>query len=178
MSAIVFFDLDGVLADFDRHADEQGKRVDGKMDWDALDYAWWSGMPECEGAKAFYDEVSAKHTTKFLTAPVLSEECFSGKAHWVGEFTKKGKFAFTDLIVCPKKDKHFLAKPSHILIDDNEGNIRDWEAAGGIGIHHDGDFDKTRAKLAEAIDRVEQQENRHAARVAAEFAGRGPRRIA
>ena len=69
--AVIYFDLDGVLADFDRHATEQGKRnPDGSLNYDSLDEQdWWSSMPVCEGAKAFYDEVSAKHDTMFLTAP-------------------------------------------------------------------------------------------------------------
>lgn len=152
---VVFFDLDGVLADFDRHANEQGKYDEnGKLKWDELDYAWWTTMPPCKDAKAFYDEVSGQHTTKFLTAPVLSEECFSGKANWVGTFTGKGKFALKELIICPSKDKHFLVRPSHILIDDRESNVREWREAGGIAIHHTGDFAQTRTQLDAAIEQL------------------------
>ena len=48
-----------------------------------------------------------------------------------------------DLIICPSKDKGFLAGEGRILIDDREQNIKDWENAGGVGIHHKGNFDET-----------------------------------
>lgn len=149
----IFIDLDGVLADFDLHLRQEGKRApDGKPNWDELDYAWWSTIPLCVGAKNFYDEACKMGATKFLTAPVLDEECFSGKARWVQDFVpERGKDILKDLIVCPSTDKYLLAKPGHILVDDRESNIKDWVAAGGIGIHHKGDFTETLQKLKDAV---------------------------
>ena len=145
----IFLDLDGVMADFDRHAREQGKyTADGKMKWDELDYQWWSTMPACDGAKEFYDAVKAMAVVRFLTAPVLHEECFSGKAAWVQKFVPAdGKRMMKQVIICPSADKHYLARPNHVLIDDRENNVKEWIAAGGIGIHHTGDFAETMRKL-------------------------------
>ena len=152
----IFLDLDGVMADFDRHAHEQDKyTVDGKMKWNELNYEWWSTMPVCEGAKEFYDAAKKMGVVKFLTAPVMSEECFSGKARWVQNFLpERGKFAMADLIICPSSDKGYLARPNHILIDDREKNVAEWVAAGGIGIHHNGDFTATMQKLQEAVAKL------------------------
>lgn len=153
---VVFFDLDGVLADFDVHAKAQGKfDENGKPKWDEMDYAWWTTVPPCEGAREFYDEVSARHPTRFLSAPPLSEDALAGKGRWVGDFTGRGKYAINDLILCSGKDKQFLAGPTRILIDDRIANIELWEAAGGIGILHDGNFENTRVKLDVALAQIE-----------------------
>jgi hypothetical protein len=149
----IFLDLDGVIADFETHIATQNKRKpDGKIDWDALDYQWWSTMPAYTGAKAFYDHLKAIAPVKFLTGPVLIEDCYSGKAAWVKKFVpESGKFILSDLIICPSKEKHLLARPNNILIDDRENNIKDWEAAGGIGILHEGDFKQTLSKLQKVL---------------------------
>ena len=165
-NAIVYFDLDGVLADFNGHATRQGKlKADGRVDYDALDLDWWTSMPACEGAKEFYDEVSKAHQTEFLTAPILSAECFYGKALWVQNFTGEEKWVFKRISIVPKEKKARFAEPNAILIDDSADNIAAWEAAGGIGILHDGDFDKTRAALAEAVAKIDGKEQGFASRV-------------
>jgi hypothetical protein len=144
-----FIDLDGVLADFDLHATNEGKyTADGKVKWDELDYQWWITMPPCEGAKEFLDIAKKLSIVKFLTAPVPYTASFTGKADWIQAFIpERGRFALLDLIICRGKDKNFLAKPNHILIDDREKNIQEWVAAGGIGIHHKGDFVQTLKEL-------------------------------
>jgi 5'-nucleotidase len=152
----IFLDLDGVMADFDAHAAAQGKYgADGYVNWDKLDYNWWITMPPCDGAKAFYDAVKELATVKFLTAPSLDETSFSGKAAWVQKFVpERGKFILKDLIICPGSGKNYLAKPNHILIDDREKNVQEWIAAGGIGIHHKGDFKETMKALQAAIEKL------------------------
>lgn len=151
----IFLDLDGVMADFDSHAVSKGKYTDdGKVKWDELDLEWWRSMPSCEGAKEFYDAVKNMGVVKFLTAPILSTDCFTGKALWVQKFSKQGKFALNDLIICPGSDKYYLAKPNHILIDDREKNVREWIAAGGIGIYHKGDFKETMTALQTSIKQL------------------------
>ena len=149
----IFLDLDGVLADFYLHAHQENKfTADGKVDDSKLDYKWWATMPAYEGAKEFYDEARKLGTVKFLTGPIASEECFSGKAHWVREFVpERGKAILKDLIICASGDKAYLARSNHILIDDRASNIKDWEAQGGIGILHTGNFDETLKKLQAAV---------------------------
>lgn len=151
--ANIFLDIDGVVADFDAHATAHGKYDDkGQPKWDTLDLAWWKSMPAFNGARAFYDALAKQAPVKFLTAPVPSTDCFTGKAEWVqGFLPERGKFALLDLIICHSKAKQFLAAPRNILIDDRQKNIDEWQAAGGIGILHDGDFAKTLQKLDAAL---------------------------
>jgi len=150
----IFIDLDGVIADFDGHARAQGKYDQaGKAKWDELDYQWWATMPACAGAKEFYDAATKLGVVKFLTAPVLSEECFSGKARWIQDFVpERGKFILGDLII--GSDKSYLAGARRILIDDRLNNVKEWVDAGGIGIHHDGDFKETLKKLQDALAKL------------------------
>lgn len=152
----VFLDLDGVLADFDTHARQQGKLTpNGKVDYDALDYAWWATMPVYAGAKDFYDAVTRQAPTSFLTGPVLSEECYAGKAHWVQGFVPaRGKFVLEDLIICDAKKKFLMAGPNRILVDDRIANVKAWEAAGGIGIHHTGNYAETLQRVKEAVAKI------------------------
>jgi hypothetical protein len=149
-----FLDLDGVMADFDKHLHSQNKlTADGKTDWNALDEQWWTTMPPCDGAKGFFDDVRKMGTTKFLTAPVLSAACFSGKAKWVQGFVpESGKFILKDLIICPSDNKSYLARPNHILIDDRQKNVDEWTAAGGIGVVHNGDFADTMKRMKQAME--------------------------
>lgn len=138
----VFFDIDGVLGDFDRHLDAHGcRKPDGGTDWDKLTLGWWTSMPAMRDAQAFFTAVAALTEARFLTAPVMSADCFYGKALWVEKFLpEEGKYALKRLIIAHAADKCHLARANHVLIDDRQKNIDEWVAAGGIGILFKGDF--------------------------------------
>jgi hypothetical protein len=146
----------GVLADFEGHAHAEDKfKPNGRIDYDALDYSWWATMPAYEGARAFYDAACATAPTRFLTGPVLSEDCYAGKAHWVQGFVpERGKFVLEDLVICDSKSKFLLAAPNRILVDDRISNVKEWEEAGGIGILHTGNFAETLAKVKESVAKI------------------------
>lgn len=154
--AHVFLDLDGVLADFDKHARTQGKmKPGGGVDYAALDYQWWITMPPCAGAKEFFDTVCKEASVNFLSGPVQDEECYAGKAHWVQTFApEQGWQILRKLILCDSQSKGLLAAPNRILVDDRLSNIKDWEAAGGIGIHHTGNFEETLKNVRAAIAKI------------------------
>lgn len=155
---IVFFDIDGVLGDFDSHARAQGKmKPDGKVDYDALDQGWWKTMPVYDGARALVDGMRKVAQVRFLTGPTASAACYGGKAEWVRHTfqPEKGKFGLMDLLICPAKDKGLLAGSRRILVDDRIENVEAWQAAGGIGVHHTGDFARTAQVLAAHIARLQ-----------------------
>jgi hypothetical protein len=142
-----------VIADFDGHAAAHGKKdAAGRLDREALDFGWWVSMPAFPGAAEFYDALSRRGQVKFLTGPMLSADCYGGKAAWIEKFhPQRGKWLLRDLIICNSKDKELLAGPGRILIDDRENNIREWKAAGGTGVLHRGDFTATLAALDRAL---------------------------
>lgn len=152
--AQIFLDIDGVIGDFEKHMHAHGKaKADGSPKWEELDMEWWKSMPAFEGARTFYEELRAIAPVRFLTAPIPKTDSFGGKAEWVQSFLpERGRFALLDLIICRAVDKPLLARPHHILIDDRIKNITEWEEAGGIGIHHTGDYAETLKKLKEALD--------------------------
>ncbi len=150
---IVFFDIDGVVGDFSAHLDAHGLRgQDGHPRWNDIPLSWWLSMPPIAGAQDFFVRVAAKLPARFLTAPSLSTDCFTGKAAWVQTFLPhEGKGALKRLIIAHAGDKAFMASPTRILIDDREKNIREWVAAGGIGIHFTGDFAAVERALCTAV---------------------------
>ena len=149
----IYLDVDGVLLDFDSHAHDTGKyNESGKMDYESLDYEWYQGLPEYDGARDFHRDLSDIARVRFLTAPTMTPDYHRSRSEWVTEFLpKKGKFALLDLIICPARDKSLLAAPHRILVDDSEKNIKAWTEAGGIGIHHKGDYAETLAAVKQAM---------------------------
>lgn len=148
---LIFSDLDGVLTDFDSHAKAHGKfNEKGQPKWDELDYAWWSTMPAYDGAKKFYDDLRARGRTRMLTAPIMNSGSFQGKAEWVKEF-RRSRFGLLDLVIAKADDKRLLARPNHILVDDRQKNVDEWNEAGGIGILHTGDYADTLKRVDEAM---------------------------
>lgn len=151
----IFLDIDGVLTDFEGHARAGGKMgLDGKLDYERLDdHEWWVRMPAYDGARNFYNDVKRQGTVKFLTGPVMTPACYSGKAAWLSLFLKS-KWSLRDLIICPSKDKSLLARTGRILIDDRAENVKAWNDAGGVGIHHKGDYQQTLRQLEKAVLRI------------------------
>lgn len=153
----IFLDVDGVIADFEAHLESQDKLTEnGKIKWDELDQDWFSTIPVYDDAQDFHKDLTKLGRVRFLTAPTLSVGCFAGKAQWISEtfLPKKGKYALMDLMIMAKKDKQLVARPDRILIDDTQANIDNWIAAGGIGIHHKGNYGETLQALKNAIDDI------------------------
>lgn len=152
-----FCDLDGVLDDFDAHAKAEGKLdAKGNPKWEEMGYEWWSTIPAYQGAKDFYDELRDRGRTRMLTAPILNDGCFRGKAEWVKEF-RRSRFALLDMIIAKADDKNLLARPHHILVDDRVKNVDAWNKAGGIGILHTGDYADTLKRVDEAMEKYRRE---------------------
>lgn len=64
----------------------------------------------------------------FVTKPIYSPNCYSGKFKW----TQKHFPQFLDKLIILNGSKSILVKnKDDLLIDDNPENIREWENAGG-----------------------------------------------
>lgn len=151
----LFLDLDGVLADFTRaslrlHNGEHllenwpvGERdipkvlgISRTAYWKQIDsagQAFWESLEPYP----WFDELIAlaQETAPFalLTAPSLSPSSLAGKAAWIQKhFPKQNGRIFRDFLITSQK--HLLATPGRVLIDDSEAMVQSFQNAGGHGI--------------------------------------------
>lgn len=141
----IFVDLDGVMADLDKHvktitgktfaqlrAEGHGfskfvknERKQGHSVFDQLD-----PMPDAHVLWSYIE----KHNPDILTATGYPEkEAKAEKIRWVHDNLGGFNNIYTTV---SGADKHAYAAPNHILIDDRDKSILPWRAAGGIGIKH------------------------------------------
>lgn len=160
----IFLDLDGVVADFDRHAFEcfgiecadmnistadmtpaQREREDRlyRLMYEHEDF--FGSIPLMKDAMLLVDHVRRIDPEfRILTAAPAPRDF----AHDIFERSKRSKIAWSlarldlpqeRIIVCRSRDKHLqVAEPAHlhVLIDDRPRNIDRWIDAGGTGILH------------------------------------------
>jgi len=138
----IYCDMDEVLVDFRGGAAKVigGSFVDTekKLRWDKINQTknFWVNLDWMPGAKRLY-QFLAKYDTHILSAYTdLNPPSRVGKMKWLDKNTKV-KRANRHLVL--RSQKQFYAttagKPN-VLIDDYDKNINEWEAKGGIGIHH------------------------------------------
>lgn len=145
----IYFDLDGVFADFARGVSKifpefiEGKsdtdrKMDGRM-WKAIrSYQkdggeFWHDLEVMEGALTMWEYVR-HHKPQILSAcgdPSFGAE--PQKRKWVA---KHFGSATQVHLVRRAVDKAQFAKPGCLLIDDKLKAIDPWKAAGGTGILH------------------------------------------
>lgn len=89
--------------------------------------------------------VRCRRNPIILTSPSFHDEVRARveKKEWVETWLGKD----VPILFRRSKDKHLLAAPDAILIDDWVDNIAHWRQAGGIGIQHL-DFHRTRVEIA------------------------------
>ena len=141
----IYVDLDGVMADLDKHVKEitgksfeelrasgsgftefvKNQRDQGFTVFDELDK-----MPD---ADQLWNYV-VQYDPTILTATGYPEaKAKAEKIRWVHD----NLHGFDGILTTISgADKHKYAAPNHILIDDREKAILPWREAGGIGILH------------------------------------------
>lgn len=148
----LFIDLDGTLADFTgqfhKHFNvHHNTLTQPEIKKLITDHgSFYRGMPLLMGALDFFNRY------RYLD-PILLGACVKtnfdvdalDKRQWVQELLSENAL----FIPCyGSSSKHlYLQKPGDILVDDFDKNIKRWTEAGGIGIHHQGDFAVTTAAL-------------------------------
>ena len=112
--------------------------ADKETRWNAINQTkgFWANLEWMPGAKRLWDFIS-KYDTEILSAYSGRDPTSrTGKLKWLSKNTKikRGKI---NLVMRSDKQKYATTngKPN-ILIDDYIKNINEWEAKGGIGIHH------------------------------------------
>ena len=149
MVSKVYFDLDGVLANFDRGVEELAGFHRGGVDansgvpdddmWEAIAKVphFYDKLELMPGAKEFFDSVYRMFGDKveILTGvpkpkrniPTAAED----KANWVHRMLAPDIKVNT---VLREEKKNFCTGLDCVLIDDLKKNIDEWEAYGGTGI--------------------------------------------
>ena len=74
-----------------------------------------------------------KRKPYILSSPSRSNSSRIGKDAWVRVNLKSD---YKSLLLYPRHEKQNFSGENHILIDDMENTITEWNAKGGIGIHH------------------------------------------
>ncbi len=143
----VFFDLDGVLANFVQGALRKHKREDIKhadvgwgieaqlglapeVFWSALSFSFWADLePYADGMQLLHmtEKLVGPDHIGILTSPCDTAGCVDGKRSWVERY----------LPLCYKRQlfvgsaKHLFAGPGKILVDDHDKNAVAFQEAGG-----------------------------------------------
>jgi len=141
----IFVDLDGVLADLDKHVKEitgmtflqlratgsgfaefvADQREQGNTVFDDLDK-----MPD---ADVLWNYVKQYDPAILTATGTPHEKAAAEKIRWVYDNLD----GFSEILTTISgADKHKYAEPHHILIDDRDKSINPWREAGGIGIQH------------------------------------------
>lgn len=159
----IYFDMDGVLADFERGVKEicglepisqNAKNNDSQAEvdmWEAIRKVgnFYDCLEFMPGAKEMFDTVYNKYGDKceILTGiPKPKRGIVSAgddKKAWVKRLLSKD--IMVNIVYREEKPKYCTGKDC-VLIDDFEKNIKEWEAIGGTGILNKS-ADETMAEL-------------------------------
>lgn len=149
MKPVIFFDLDGVLADFVEGAFRlHGKSLpplDVRWDfcsqlgfagpndpafWDRMGYEFWLHLePYADGFSLlkYAEALAGKENVGLLTSPCDTAGCVEGKRSWVHNHLPDYKRR-----VFVGSAKHLFAGPGKVLVDDHDANVDAFAAAGGL----------------------------------------------
>ena len=152
MSARLFLDCDGVLADFDEGARRllgmsprafEARHGRGSF-WKRLANAdnFYGGLPEMPDARRLFDAVKHLEPT-ILTGLPLGTWAAPQKMEWAA-----AHFPGVPIITCMARDKHKHMQPGDVLVDDRENHRAAYEAAGVIFVHHKNAEDSLRQLAA------------------------------
>lgn len=151
MRPAVFFDLDGVLADFVRGSFRlHGRSVplrevvwgfpaligftgaDDPKFWEPMGRDFWAGLDRLEDGFAFLrlvETIVPAERIGLLTSPCDTAGCLDGKRDWVAKHLPDYR---RRLFVGAAKE--LFAGPGKILIDDNDANASRFHDAGGQSV--------------------------------------------
>lgn len=137
----IYVDMDGVLTDFVKHAEDSfGIRfdtllADDSLFWDLIHKSgekYWSEMPMMKDAKKLMNYIKDQDVKILSSAGNPKnefKETISGKKKWMKKY-------FPGIPVIIEYNKYKYADEHSILIDDLKKNIVPWTKHGGIGILH------------------------------------------
>lgn len=134
----LFVDMDGVLADFDRHHEAVfGVRADERLDnvdWAAVRAVedFYLRMPPMPDMTVLWFRIERYGPIVLTGVPEAVEEAAANKRAWV----RRHLGEHVEVRCCRSRDKCRHAAPGDVLIDDWEKYRHLWIARGGIWITH------------------------------------------
>ena len=139
----IYCDMDGVVADFIAFTTNfLGTKFKDEY-WDELPVDLFLQLPPMPDAHVLWGYI--KQFQPFMLPAVprdsrgpIAKRAWKDKTRWM---MKNFKLPSSRMRIVLRKNKKNFAmdgrdKRPNILIDDHLGNIREWESAGGIGVHH------------------------------------------
>ena len=149
---MIYLDMDGVLADFDRGVNElcgmeagtqstKGDKASDDRMWAAIREVghFYDKLELMPGAKEMFDRIRAAYGDRceILTGVPKPKRGITTAGDDKKSWTKR---MLSDTVVVNtvlrEQKPNFCKGKDCVLIDDLEGNIRDWEEMGGTGILH------------------------------------------
>ena len=149
----IYCDLDEVLVDFLRTAGAavggDFAKADKETRWNIINQTkgFWANIGWKPNAKRLHDFI-IRYDAHVLSAYTARDPASkNGKMKWMKKNTSF-KRANVHLVLRSQKKSYAKNKDEspNVLIDDYDKNIKEWVAAGGIGIHHT-DVGKTISEL-------------------------------
>jgi len=136
----IYCDMDGVLVDFEKGYREltgtySKNHPDNKSFWQPISDAgasFWANLDWMPDGEELWRYIK-KYKPNILSAPSQDPSSRVGKEAWVKMNLKNN---YNKLYLYSRANKKLFAGENRILIDDMQQTINEWNAAGGIGIHH------------------------------------------
>lgn len=133
----IFVDMDGVLADFDRHYDMTcGRRKEGgDVIWGLVHQFpdFFSNIPPMADMRTLWRYIRSHNPIVLTGIPSSIEGVGQQKRAWVKRHLGKD----IPVITCPSRDKClYIKRRGDILIDDRPNYKTRWEDCGGKWITH------------------------------------------
>lgn len=136
----IYCDMDGVLVDFEKGYREltgtySKNHPDNKAFWQPISDAgasFWANLDWMPDGEELWRYIK-KYKPNILSAPSQDPSSRVGKEAWVKMHLKN---SYNKLYLYSRANKKLFAGENRILIDDMQQTIDEWNAAGGIGIHH------------------------------------------
>ena len=138
----IYCDLDEVLVAFLKGADAvvDGSFIDAPREtrWIKVNQVkgFWTNLDWMPGAKRLYQFIS-KYEPHVLSAYTSKDPASkNGKMKWLSKNANFKRSKIHLVLRSQKKSYAITDGKPNVLIDDYKKNITEWEAAGGIGVHH------------------------------------------
>jgi hypothetical protein len=139
----IYCDMDGVVADFTKFTtDFLGTKFKDEY-WDDLPLDMFLQLPPMPDAHILWKYIKPFQPFMLTAVPresrgPIAKRAWKDKTRWM---MKHFKLPSDRMRIVLRKNKRNFAmdgrdRRPNILIDDHKGNIREWESAGGIGVHH------------------------------------------